>query len=249
MFSVRKWEQGALWVSLAGVVTIAWWYLFVLASDMGSMSEMAGMPMWDSAYALSMFFMWTVMMIGMMVPTAVRAIGIYMNVARTARERGSAIASTYSFVVGYVVTWTLFSVGATGIQAILDNAGLMSGMMTMTSAYLGAGVLIGAGIYQFTPWKDVCLQHCQSPAQYLAGRFGPRPVHGISLGMRHGAYCLGCCWLLMLLLFVGGVMNLLWIAAITMFVIIEKLLPRWMQVTRVSGLAMIVAGLAFFATG
>ena len=123
--------------------------------------------------------------------------------------------------------------------------------MVSSSAYLGAGLLIAAGVYQLTPWKDVCLKHCQSPAQYLAGRFGPRALDGLKLGVGHGSYCLGCCWLLMCLLFVGGVMNLVWIALITGFVMLEKLLPATYELSRVSAALMIATGLGYvwFSSG
>lgn len=245
--NLRTWDRNLLWLSLLGVVTLAWWYLYVLAQDMDAMdmSGTMGMQSWDAIRFLMMFVMWAVMMVGMMVPTAVRAVAIYMRVVSDAASRGRTIASTYAFVTGYVLVWTFFSVGATFLQWALDGLGQMSHDMTVSSPYVGGVILILAGIYQLTPWKNVCLRHCRTPAQFLAGKFGQRLLNGVALGARHGAYCLGCCWLLMLLLFVGGVMNLLWIAAITVFVLGEKLLPVAIQATRVAAVAMIVAGTVF----
>ncbi|MBL4819433.1 MAG: DUF2182 domain-containing protein, partial [Gammaproteobacteria bacterium] len=132
-------------------------------------------------------------------------------------------------------------------QGQLTRLGLLSPMMTSSSSYFGAGLLIAAGFYQLTPWKDVCLKHCQSPAMFLAGKFGPGITDGVKLGIGHGAYCLGCCWLLMALLFVGGVMNLIWIVIIAFFVLLEKLLPARLRLSRVGACFMILSGIGYFA--
>ena len=253
---LRTWDNILLWGSLTSIVGLAWWYFFVLSRDMAAISnaeltiqDMAGMQSWGVHDFLMMLMMWTVMMIGMMLPTAIRAILIYVGVASTASQRGSPVASTIYFVTGYVVVWTGFSVGATVLQAALGSLGLLSPGVAASSARLGAVLLILAGAYQLTPWKDACLDHCQAPATYLAGRFGPKVTDGIGLGMRHGAYCLGCCWLLMVLLFVGGVMNLLWIAAITGFVLLEKLLPRKLMLQQLAAVSMLGIGVAFLVKG
>lgn len=214
------------------------------AMDMGAM---AGMRAWDATDFSLMFLMWCVMMVGMMVPTAMRAVLIYASIAKRASGQGTPVAATIWFVVGYILLWTAFSIAATVGQATLDTWGLLSPMMVSASATFGAALLISAGIYQLTPWKDVCLKHCQSPAMYLATRFKPGVGGAIGLGMRHGTYCLGCCWAIMALLFLGGVMNLLWIAAITGFVLAEKLLPPRLRLARVSGILMIVVGAMFLS--
>ncbi|HEY5681927.1 MAG TPA: DUF2182 domain-containing protein [Pseudomonadales bacterium] len=248
--SIRTLDQLALWSSLSIVVALSWWYLFLLAQDMADMAgmpmgDMAGMHPWTALDFLLMFLMWAVMMVGMMVPTAVRAIYIYARVASQAQARGSPVAATQIFVAGYVLVWAAFSLGATALQAALDALGLLSPAMRSSSPLLGAGLLVAAGVYQLTPWKDTCLRHCQSPAAYLAGRFGPRALDALSLGIRHGLYCLGCCWVLMLLLFLGGVMNLLWIAAIAAFVLLEKVLPPALRVSRLAAVMMIASGAAY----
>ena len=236
--------------ALAGVVALAWAYLIVLASNMADMPMMdpagaTGLHRWGVLDFALMFAMWAVMMVGMMVPTAMRAVMIYAGIAERADSQGTAVAPTYWFVGGYVIVWTVFSLAAAFVQAGLDRLGMLSPMMVNLSAGLGAGLLIAAGVYQLTPWKDTCLKHCQSPAVYIATHFGPGITNALRLGVKHGGYCLGCCWALMGLLFLGGVMNLLWIAAITCFVLLEKLLPPALRVARVGGVLMIAGGIGY----
>lgn len=244
---LRTWDSLLLWFSIALVVGLAWAYLIRLADSMVAM-DMGSMPVmraWSPIDYVLMFIMWAAMMVGMMVPTAFRSVTIYSRIANQAKNAGSPVAATYWFILGYILVWTGFSLLATLLQGILAALGILSPMMVSTSAYFGAGLLIAAGVYQLTPWKDTCLQHCQSPAMFLAGRFSPRISGGIKLGIHHGAYCLGCCWLVMTLLFVGGVMNLLWIAAITGFVFLEKLIPMRFGVTRIGAILMIIAGVGY----
>jgi predicted metal-binding membrane protein len=240
-----------LWGSLTAIVGLAWAYLIQLASNMSAMdmAAVSAMRPWLAIDYLMMFIMWAVMMIGMMVPTALRSVSIYAHIANQAKNTGSPVAATYWFIFGYVLVWTGFSLLAATLQGVLTAFGLLSSMMVASSAYLGAGLLITAGLYQLSPWKDTCLQHCQTPALFLAGRFGPRIADGIKLGIHHGAYCLGCCWLLMALLFVGGVMNLLWIVLITAFVFLEKLLPLQFRLSHVAAVLMIVTGTGFLLFG
>ena len=242
--SLRSWDLLLLWASLIVIVGLAWTYLILLAQDM-SASTMSGMRSWTPKDYFMMFIMWSVMMIGMMVPTSIRSVKIYSRIARQTANSSNGVAATYWFVLGYIIVWTGFSVIAAILQGMLNNLGMLSPMMVSSSSYLGAGLLIAAGLYQLTPWKDACLTHCQSPAMYLAGRFGPRVTDGIKLGIHHGAYCLGCCWLLMSLLFVGGVMNLLWIATITGLVFFEKLLPARIKLTRISAALMVGGGIMY----
>ncbi len=245
---LRTWDLVFLLASISAIVALAWIYLFTVAIGMAEMSDTgmpidtAGMQPWKLNDFLMMFAMWVVMMIGMMVPTAARAISIYARIANSASNQRGVVASTCWFVTGYVLVWTMFSLGATLIQMSLATVGLLSPAMVSSSGYLGATLLIAAGAYQITPWKNRCLTHCRSPATYLAGHFGPKVMDGIVLGVRHGGYCLGCCWLLMALLFIGGVMNLLWIAAISGFVILEKLLPAKLRLSRLAAALMIGVG-------
>lgn len=235
--------------ALGGLVVLCWLYLIEASRGMADINAAMGMKPWSKVDFLLMFAMWTVMMVGMMVPTAIRSVLIFVQIGARAAERDRSFVSGYWFTLGYVLIWTFFSAAATVLQWFLDQAALLSPMMVSSSAFLGAFLLISAGAWQFSPVKDVCLRHCQSPVMYLATHFRPGISGAVSLGIQHGSYCLGCCWLLMSLLFVGGVMNLVWIAAITAFVLIEKLLPATLRISRLSGWVMIVAGVGYLAWG
>jgi predicted metal-binding membrane protein len=245
MMSLRRWDQILLVSSLTGLTLLAWAYLYYLEKNMIGMD--AGMRPWLATDFFMMFIMWAIMMVAMMLPTALRAILIYAGIAARGQQDESRITSIYLFSGGYIVIWTLFSVAATLTQWGLQSAALLSPMMVSSSVGLGAALLIVAGIYQFTPFKDACLKHCQSPIMYLAANYKKGNAQAFQLGLKHGGYCLGCCWLLMGLLFLGGVMNLIWILAITLFVLAEKLLPPILHGTRLSGATMIIVGVAFLA--
>jgi len=244
-------DRIAILTALGGVSALAWVYLVVMAARMETMDS-GGMALaamlevrpWAGVDFALTFLMWAVMMIGMMVPTAMPMTLVYAAVARKAAGQGTPIASTSAFVAGYVAIWTLFSVGATAVQWALDQAALLSPMMVTTSPVVGAALLISAGVYQLTPYKDACLEHCRSPAYFISEHF--RLGHGgaFRLGLLHGGFCLGCCWALMGLLFFGGVMSLLWIAAITVFVLAEKLLPIGLAGGRAAGVGLLAAGFA-----
>ncbi len=216
-----------------------------MARDMDkmSMSSMSMMHHWDTNYFIAILMMWVIMMIGMMIPTAIPMILIYAAISRKAEKQGTAIPSTTIFALGYVVMWSLFSVGATMAQWGLDEAALLSPMMVANSPVLGATILMLAGIYQMTPMKDSCLKHCRMPAEYLSQSWRPGKWGAFVMGFEHGAFCIGCCWILMGLLFFGGVMSLLWIAGITLFVLIEKVAPLGRKPGLVSGIILIVAAI------
>ena len=235
--------------ALGGLAALCWLYLIEMAQSMVSMSSAMGIRHWTSADFLMMFGMWAVMMIGMMVPTAVRSVMIFVQIGARAAARGRAFVSGYWFIAGYIMIWTVFSVAATLLQWALEQAALLSPMLVSSSSYLGALLLVSAGAWQFSPIKDTCLRHCHSPAIYLATHFRPGLSGAVHLGIRHGIYCLGCCWVLMGLLFVGGVMNLLWIAAITAFVLVEKLLPLTLKASRIGGWAMLATGAGYLIQG
>lgn len=245
--SLARQDQVLLLGALGGLVVLCWLYLIETSRGMADMNAAMGITPWSIIDFLLMFAMWVIMMVGMMVPTAIRSVLIFARIGARAAERDRSFVSGYWFTAGYLLIWTFFSAAATLSQWVLDQAALLSPMMVSSSAFLGAFLLISAGVWQFSPVKDVCLRHCQSPAMYLATHFRPGISGAVSLGIRHGLYCLGCCWLLMSLLFVGGVMNLVWIAAITAFVLIEKLLPATLMVSRLSGWVMIVAGVTYLA--
>ncbi len=236
---------------LVGVSALAWAYLVwmaVMMADMPMDDAMLGVHPWTAVDFLAMFVMWAVMMIGMMVPTAIPMTLIFAAVALKAERQGHPVGSPTLFISGYIVMWTLFSAAATLLQWGLDQAALLSPMMVSNSPALGAGLLIAAGVYQLTPAKGACLDHCRAPAHFISRHWRPGPFGAFLMGIEHGAFCLGCCWVLMGLLFFGGVMNLLWIAAITLFVLLEKALPAGAQAGRRLGAVMILAGVATLLT-
>ncbi len=243
---LRRRDRNLLLASFIALALLAWAYLFYLNYNMIGMH--AGVRAWTSIDFITMFVMWAVMMVGMMVPSAMRALLIYARINARGQHGKSHIVPVYVFGLGYIVTWTLFSVGATVLQWGLEMAALLSPMMVSSSNRLGAALLMAAGVYQLTPLKDTCLRHCQSPVIFLADNYKQGLAHAFLLGLKHGNFCLGCCWVLMGLLFLGGVMNLLWILFISLFVFAEKLLPSSLRSTQLSGGVMIVAGFTFFAT-
>ncbi len=245
--------------ALIALVALAWSYLIWLAADM----EMGGMDMSDfrmipSGFGLMMpagapwppvefayvFAMWAVMMIGMMTPSATPMILIYARVGRQAASQQQPFAATSWFAGGYLLSWISFAVVATIAQWGIERLGWLTTGMMVSSDIVGGIVLIAVGLYQWTPLKDVCLRQCQAPLQFIQRHGGFRAdVSGsFALGFRHGAYCIGCCWVLMALLFVGGVMNVLWIAGIAIFVLLEKLVPAGRVIPRIAGTAFLAAG-------
>ena len=210
---------------------------------------MAGLAMnalrpaqWTPGYAVLMFFMWWVMMVAMMLPSAAQMILLYARIDRRQRERGAPIVPTGIFASGYVAAWGTFGIIAVGLQWGLERAELLSSMMASPSAGLGGALWLAAGIWQLTPLKHACLRHCRTPLQFLShhwrkGRFG-----AFAMGVEHGAFCLGCCWVLMALLFYGGVMNLYWIAGLALFVLAEKTVPRGHWLGSAAGVGLMAWG-------
>jgi predicted metal-binding membrane protein len=244
--SVLRRDRAVIAAALGVLALLCWAYLaWFAAAPAHSMEAMApAIGRWSAADTLVMLLMWWVMMVGMMIPAAAPMILIYARVGRQARERGTPFAPAAWFALGYFLAWLGFALAATALQWSLESALLLTPMTANVAPRFGGALLIVAGLYQWTPLKDACLAHCQSPMQFIQ-RYGFRgePGAAVRLGLRHGAYCIGCCWALMILLFVGGVMNLLWIAAIAVLVLAEKLVAaRFIQ--RASGLALIVAGAA-----
>lgn len=202
---------------------------------------------WSIGYAVVMFFMWWIMMIAMMTPSAAPLVLLYARVYRHEQRLGKlpvGVVPTFVFVLGYLLSWGCFSLVATALQRGLERADLLHQMMMWSiSPLFTAVLLIAAGLYQLTPLKLACLQHCRSPAQFLAEHFQPGTPGALRLGWKHGLYCLGCCWFLMALLFAGGIMNLLWIAGLAIYVLVEKVAPNGQLISRVAGFAMVLVGL------
>lgn len=215
-----------------------------MAGPIGAPMQMAAGGGWTPAYALLILMMWWIMMIAMMTPSAAPVLLLFTAVKKAGKEATSAPRLGLIFLSGYLLAWGSFSAVATALQWGLETVSLADGpMMTLKSRALAGGVLIAAGLYQLTPLKDACLEQCKSPAQFLALHNRPGAIGALQTGMHHGTYCLGCCWALMALLFVGGIMNLYWIAGLTLFVLAEKLLPFGRDFSRVSGGVLIGAGL------
>ena len=206
-------------------------------------------PTWSTDYFIAMLLMWIIMMVGMMVPSAIPMVLIHAAIARKAAREGKTLAPTGLFVAGYVLIWTLFSIGATTAQWGLDRASLLSSMMITNSPVLGGILLLAAGLYQLTPMKDACLRHCRSPVHFIADAWRPGYLGAMQMGIVHGAYCLGCCWILMCLLFFGGVMSIWWIGGLTIFVLLEKVMPFGRVGGRVLGLAAAAWGVLLLLSG
>src|SRR6516165_2517954 len=257
--TVLRRDRAIVIAALAVLTTLAWADIFWLADDMamGGM-DMTGFRMIPAGQGLMMpasapwqpiefgyvLAMWTVMMIGMMTPSAAPMILIYARVGRQAVNSGQPLAASCWFAAGYLLAWTAFSLVATSAQWALERAALLTPMMHSASNVLGGTVLIAAGLYQWTPVKEACLSYCQAPLTFIMrhGGFHREATGALALGFRHGLYCVGCCWAIMALLFVGGVMNLLWIAALAILVLFEKLAPIGRLVARLMGLVFIVCG-------
>ena len=226
--------------AIGALTAIAWADLAWMAADP---SMMAAPPAWTAGYAAAMFAMWAVMMAAMMVPSAAPAILLF---AALRRHAGNAAArDTAFFVTGYVVAWSAFSAAATAAQWALASSSLLDGAMAADAPQLAGALFVLAGIYQFSAFKDSCLAHCRGPAHFLVERRRDGPRGALAMGLEHGAHCVGCCAAVMALLFAFGVMNLLWVLALSAFVLAEKFLPRGRAFSRLSGGALAGAGIAF----
>lgn len=241
-------DRAIVLACLVALVLVAWLYLARLAGDMarGDMSLMgmasSGMMTtqpWTATTFGLMLAMWWVMMIGMMIPSAAPAILIFARAQRQQLADEDPVLRTLLFTLGYLLAWLAFSAVATTLQWALGELALLTPMMRTTTPVLGAILFCSAGVYQLTPLKHACLTHCRSPLHFLAEHWRSGSRGAIRMGASHGAYCVGCCWILMALLFIGGVMNLVWVVAIAAFVLLEKVIPRGRWVTHASGILMI----------
>jgi predicted metal-binding membrane protein len=210
--------------------------------DMPAM-QMSGFSKWGLPTVILLFLMWAVMMVAMMVPSAVPMIQVFLAVNERRQNSSRQLVPVSVFLLGYLVVWTSFSAAATLVQWGLHKTALLSPMMVATSPVVSGGLLLAAGIFQWTPLKRSCLRGCRSPLSFLMGEWRDGTAGSFSMGLWHGAYCVGCCWALMALLFVVGVMNLLWVAAIALFVMGEKILPRGEVIGHVAGVALVATGI------
>jgi predicted metal-binding membrane protein len=227
------------WIVLTGLALVAATGLFATLrlGDMLMMpSAFAGEAI---VYPLLLFIMWWTMMMAMMLPSAVPAILTYGALSRKFAEKGASAAPIALFVAGYVAIWTVFAVAAVTLQLLLSQKIALSMMMAVTSAVVGGGLLVAAGLYQMSPLKSACLRKCQAPLMFFARNWQKGYLGALRMGLSHGLYCLGCCWVLMGLLFYGGVMELRWIVGLALFVAAEKMIPAGNRLSRFTGILLI----------
>ncbi len=245
--SVLRRDRFLVVAGLVGISLLAWGYMVFEARAMyhTGVCCCAGMEMsgpdtntWSAATLVPLFLMWAEMMVAMMIPSAAPMILTFAMVNRKRREQERPFVPTGIFLLGYLVVWIGFSALAAVAQWILHAKALLSPMMVSTSPILGGVILIVAGIFQWTPLKNACLKHCRSPLSFLMTDWREGKWGALFMGLKHGAYCTGCCWFLMALLFVAGVMNVWWIAIIAVFVLLEKVVPRGLWLGKIAGVLL-----------
>ena len=238
-------------VALAGLYTFYGVGMNMSALEMTRMAGPIGNPMtmgpgktWSMGYALLVFLMWWVMMVAMMTPSAAPTLLLYTALKRHGSERASATKLSLIFLAGYLLIWGGFSLLAAGMQWLTESLGVVDGpMMTLASRPAAGAVLILAGLFQFSALKTACLKQCSSPADFLTRHRRKGSGGALVMGMHHGAFCFGCCWALMALLFVGGIMNLYWIVGLALYVLAEKILPNPRLFARCTGAVLIIWGI------
>jgi len=232
---------------VAGAVALAWAYQLYMVWGMEHGSTVIAMLMpntqsWTAFDAFLLFVMWVLMMVAMMLPSVAPTVLAFAEVNRRRREQQSPFVRTGVFLSGYLTAWVGFSLVATAAQLALHTAALLSPAMVARSPVLGAGLLFATGVFQWTPLKQACLSRCRSPLGFVLTHWREGAAGAFGVGLLHGAYCTGCCALLMALLFVNGVMNIAWIAVLTLFVLAEKLLPWPIWPGRLAGLLLCIWG-------
>ena len=250
--AVLRRDRMVLVAGLVAVLVMAWgWLVAGAGMEMSAveMTAMAGMDgwlmrpaVWTPAYAVLIFAMWWVMMVAMMLPSAAPMLLLFARVNRKYKSAGAPLVPTALFAAGYLLGWAGFCAVAAALQWGLELARLLSPMLVTTNRWLAAGILIAAGLSQFTPLKAMCLRHCRTPLGFLLGNWRSGHLGALRMGLEHGAFCLGCCWFLMALLFFGGVMNLYWIAGLAVFVLLEKTVPLGHWLGRLAGAVLVAWG-------
>lgn len=242
-------------IALLAVIALAWLYT-VSGAGMGMSafemtrpgiqpdSQPVPMPMSEPVSVFVLLAMWWVMMIAMMLPSATPVVLLAAALNRRSHAAQPPYGNTLFFASGYLLAWLFFSGLAAAAQSVLQGNGLLSPMLQSNSSNLTAALLIAAGAWQFSPIKQACLRHCRSPVTFLTRHRRPGNSGALVMGLHHGSYCLGCCWFLMALLFVGGVMNLYWIAGLALFVLLEKLFAGGAWFGRVAGAVLLLSGIA-----
>lgn len=258
--TIFKRDRAIVSAGLVGVTALSWAYMIYMAWDMSASMNLGGemgismdmaMPdlrPWGLVDFIFIFLMWSVMQVAMMTPSAAPMVLAYARFGRRRHQQAAPFLITAVFFLGYVLVWVAFSAGATLAQWGLHTAALLSPMMVSTSPVVGGVILIAAGVFQFTQLKQACLHHCRTPMGFMMAEWREGRRGALVMGLKHGSFCVGCCWLLMALLFVTGVMNLLWATAITVYVLIEKVVPAGQLISRVIGVLVIMLG-AWMVTG
>jgi predicted metal-binding membrane protein len=244
--------------ALTGIAVVAWVWMIHEARTMEAtgICECAGIAMcgpdvkpWSAIVILPLFLMWAGMMVAMMTPTVAPMILTFAMINRKRREQARPFVSTALFLSGYLIVWTAFSLIAALAQWVLHGTALLSPMMQSASSWLGGLLLIMAGVFQWTPLKQACLSHCRSPLQFIMTDWRDGSVGALTMGLKHGAFCTGCCWMLMALLFVAGVMNMVWVAVITLLVFLEKVTPPDWRLRHLAGAYFLVWGAWVIVSG
>ncbi len=252
--AVFKRDRAIVISGIVGISVLAWAYMFYQAWDMKNMDMAIKMSMsqtqaWGAVDFILMFVMWTVMMVAMMIPSAAPMLIMFAIINRKRCDQQHPFVHTGVFLLGYLAAWVWYSALATLTQWGLNNTALLSPMMVSTSPILGGALLIVAGIFQFTPLKHACLTRCRSPIGFLLNEWREGTQGAFTMGLKNGNYCVICCWALMSLMFVAGVMNLLWMAIIAVFVLVEKVAPAGHWVSRISGFLLILWGVWMLLVG
>jgi predicted metal-binding membrane protein len=241
-------DQSVVTVGLALVVIAAWAWTLGNTGTMGTMGSMATTPTaWSASHAALMVLMWWVMMVAMMVPSAAPLVLLATALHRRKAEPGRPALMAGLMTVGYLAAWGAFSLAATLAQWGLEQSWMMSPHTMAAGPAVAGAILVAAGVYQVTPLKRACLRHCRAPVGFITEHWQPGGLGAFRLGVAHGAYCVGCCWFLMGLLFVGGVMNPFWIGGIALYVLLEKFAPRGLLLSRATGLMLAVSGVLVLA--
>lgn len=244
-------DKNIIFFGLFIVTAIGWSYMFYMAWAMHNMHmvdmwmpPLSGTRIWTLYDFFMLILMWFIMMVAMMTPTVVPMVTMFATVNKSKKLKQQPYAPTWLFLSGYLLAWGIFSVLVSLIQWPLHEKGLLDPMMDSKSYLLSGSILIIAGIYQFTPLKDVCLNQCRTPLGFIMTAWKEGYGGALRMGIHHGLFCVGCCWVLMLILFAVGVMNMLWVILITIFVLLEKVLPISVKVMRtISGLGLIIWGI------
>ena len=250
--SVLKRDRLFLISGLLLISLLSWWYIIYLYRQMYPMNMNAlffAMPMtpaWTTTDFLLLFLMWLVMMVAMMTPSVAPLILLFALVNRQRKTQKNPFVHSIYLFAGYLSAWTFFSLLATVLQWGLQQISWLNPEMIVTNRIAGSIILIVAGLFQFTRLKQACLYYCQTPIDFIHRKWKEGRSGAFKMGVANGIYCLGCCWLLMVLLFVSGIMNLLWIALISLFVLLEKLIPNLKWISYSAGIGLVIYGIIHF---